>query len=67
MAKNTFHISNFGSFGGNLPQDSEGYCHLTISGWVKAGKTREEARELAKAAKEAVADAERGLNEWRNK
>jgi hypothetical protein len=67
MSKTTFHASNFGSFGGNLPTDTEGYVHLTIKGWIAAGYSRDEARELAARAKEAVADAEKALENWRSK
>lgn len=67
MTTKSFHISNFGSFGGALPQDQEGYCHLTAKGWAEAGYSRDEARELAARAKEATADAERALAEWQSR
>ena len=67
MNATTFHASNFGKFGSMLPTDSEGYTHTTIRGWMGAGKSRSEARELAVAAKEAVAEAEQRLAEWQEK
>lgn len=68
MAKTTsFHHTNFGSFGGSLPTDCQGYVHLTVKGWMDAGKSREEARELARTAKAAVAEAEEALDAWRSK
>lgn len=66
MKTTTFHHTNFGSFGGMLPTDNEGYVHLTIKGWVDAGYSRAEARERAARAKEATREAEESLNEWRN-
>jgi len=60
----TFHVSNFGSFGGSLPRDNDGYCHLTVKGWRDAGYSRDDARELAARAKEATAAAERELADW---
>lgn len=65
MSATTFHHTNFGSFGSMLPTDAEGYVHLTVKGWVDAGKGRTEARELAQAAKQATAEAEAALAEWR--
>jgi hypothetical protein len=62
----TFHATNYGRFGDSLPTDSEGYCHLTVKGWRDAGYSTEEAREKAKAAKEAVREADAALAEWRN-
>ncbi len=51
---------------GALPTDGEGYCHTTVRGWLRAGKSRAEAREMAAVAKEAVAEAEARLAEWQN-
>jgi hypothetical protein len=47
----SFHLSNLGSFGGNLTADIDGYVYTTISG-VMSGRwdgkmTREHAREIA--------------------
>jgi hypothetical protein len=64
MKTKTFHVSNFGSFGGHLPCDSDGYCHLTIKGWSDAGYSVADARELAATAKEAVKEAEVALATW---
>jgi hypothetical protein len=66
MKTTTFHASNFGSFAGGLPTDNEGYVHLTIKGWMGAGYSRDDARELAARAKEAVAAADKSLEQWRN-
>ena len=63
----TFHSSNFGAFGGALPTDNDGYVHLTIKGWVDAGYSRDEARELASRAKDATAEAEKALADWQSK
>lgn len=62
----SFHHTNFGRFGGGLPTDSEGYVHLTIAGWMRAGYSRENARELVKRAKAATAAAEEALAKWRD-
>ena len=66
MKTTTFHATNYGSFGGMLPTDSEGYCHLTVKGWRGAGYGQSEARELAARAKEAVREADAALAEWRD-
>ena len=69
----SFHVSNFGSFGGNLPCDLDGYCHLTAEAWLAAPMDamspidEEQAEELAEEARVAVEAAEAGLAEWRSK
>lgn len=63
----SFHATNYGMFGGALPTDREGYCHLTVRGWRKAGYSAAEARELARRAKEAKREADAALAEWRSK
>jgi hypothetical protein len=63
----TFHASNYGRFGAGLPVDSEGYCHLTVRGWLDAGYSRTEARERAARAREAVREADAALAAWRAK
>ena len=66
----SFHVTNYGSFSGNLPRDLDGYCHLTAEGWLSAPMdgmtemTAELAEELAAQAREAVEDADAGLAEW---
>lgn len=64
-ATKTFHASNYGRFGAMLPTDTHGYVHLTIAGWVRAGYSRDEARELARNAKAAVREADEALVQWR--
>lgn len=66
-ATKSFHHTNFGSFGGILPTDNEGYVHLTVQGWIDAGYSRADARERAQQAKEATREAEAKLAEWRAK
>ena len=68
---NSFHKSNFGAFGGNLPTDLDGYVHRTQAAWLAApmdeiaGKmTRAEASQKASDARHAVKEAEAGLAEW---
>lgn len=67
----SFHVSNFGAFGGALPRDMDGYCHLTAAGWLAAPMDgeidAEQAEEMAQAARDAVAAAEAGLDEWRGR
>ena len=70
----SFHNSNLGWFGGNIPVDLDGYVHLTIEGWLAAPMdgmtemTREEARDLAKKSRDATrrAEAELALYNSRN-
>ena len=64
--KTSFHASNYGRFASMLPADSEGYCHLTVAAWIKAGYTQAEACERAERAKDAVRDADEALAAWRN-
>ena len=64
----SFHISNLGSFVGNLTADMDGYVHTTISG-VMSGRwdgkmDRDTAREIARHNKAELAEAEAELSEW---
>ena len=72
----SFHKNNLGSYGANLTADMDGYVHTTIGEWMAANvdfgnakMTREQlrdwAREQAAESRKQVADAERGLAEWR--
>jgi len=69
--KTSFHISRYGMFGGHLPADLDGYCHLTVEGWLNARMdafthmTKELARELAREARRAVRRADRAIERWR--
>ena len=65
MTTTTFHKVNYGMFGERLPTDTEGYVHLTVDGWRKAGYSVPEARRLARAAREAVRVADEALARWR--
>lgn len=65
----TFHASLYGSFGGGLRPDRDGYVHTTRDA-VHAGEwgeslTDEEADEIAAHNVGAVADSERELAAWR--
>jgi hypothetical protein len=69
--RTSFHVSRYGMFGGNLPADLDGYCHLTPRGWLGARMdaairmTKELARELAREARRAVRRADRAIERWR--
>ncbi len=77
MRTSSFHKSNLGDFGKNLPCDISGYVHTTIKGWMGAnldalfwdGYTYEQkrdcCREMARGAREAVRAAEKELANWR--
>ena len=72
----SFHKSNLGSFGENLTADMDGFVHTTISGWMSANvdfagermtskQLRDWARSQATESREQVANANKGLAEWR--
>jgi hypothetical protein len=69
--RTSFHVSRYGMFGGNLPRDLDGYCHLTVKGWLGARMdaaihmTKKLARELAREARRAVRRADRAIERWR--
>ena len=77
MKTTSFHKTNLGAFGKNLPCDLDGYVHTTIKGWMAAhldalawdGYTykqkRDCCREMARGAREAVRAAEKELANWR--
>lgn len=77
MKTTSFHKSNFGRFGENLPSDLDGYVHITITGWMSApldglawsgytaAQKREQCKEMAAEAREAVKAASEGLANWR--
>lgn len=72
----SFHKSNLGAFGENLPCDLNGYVHTTTEGWMCApldgmawqdydeDAKEERCEEMAAEAREAVALAEKALAEW---
>ena len=72
----TFHKSNLGDFGKNLPCDRQGYVHTDIEGWLgadmgadlagySAAEKRDWAKEQADNAREATKEAHAALAEWR--
>lgn len=69
--KTAFHVSNFGSFGGNIPTDIDGYCYLTAEEWINDANMdamteldEESAEELADLAVETVNEAREAVAEW---
>ena len=76
MQTTSFHKSNLGTFGENLPCDIDGYVHLTAEGWINSRMdwgdyTEEEiedrSEELAENARKATEEAEKALAEWQAK
>lgn len=75
MSTKSFHKTNLGSFGANLPCDLSGYVHLTQKAWMAApmdwagdddrGYRLQRCKEMAAEAREAVASSEKALGEWR--
>lgn len=75
-ATTSFHKSNLGTFGANLPADLAGYVHLTAEGWMTApldgmawqgyddDAKQERCEEMATEAREAVEAAEKELAAW---
>ena len=74
----SFHITNYGSFGSNIPCDIDGFAHTTQAGWMGAnideggvrGSRKDRlgrCRALAARTKEAVKTADRGLAAWRSR
>lgn len=78
----SIHVSNFGSYGGNIPTDLDGYTHTTAKGWLDAlsagrvdtgtesvadlGEWQEWAEAQASAARDAVGAANDELQRWRD-
>lgn len=70
----SFHKSNFGKFGDNLPCDLDGYVHTTIKAWMAAkvdegsSSTSIDKYEWAKAkveeTRKAIKEAEDLLETW---
>ena len=71
----SFHASNYGSLGGGIPTDLEGYAHTTIAGWMSArmdwgtgrasrSERLDACRELAARVREAVREADSALARW---
>lgn len=72
----SFHRSNLGSFGENLPCDMNGFVHMTAAAWKEAPVDMPRAdrddedymdewsEEMAEKTREAVAAAEAGLADW---
>lgn len=75
----SFHKSNLGSFGENLPCDLDGYVHTTAEGWMNSrmdayawqnydDEAKEErCEEMAAEARCAVEESEKALGEWQKK
>ena len=72
----SYHVSNFGSFGGNIPADEDGFTHTSVQGWLHApvdwgypdpgyAWKKEWAREAAAKARDEIASAERAIEQWR--
>ncbi len=73
----SFHKTNMGRFGESLPCDIDGYVHLTAEAWLAApvdmssadradeDYMAEWAEDQAEATRQAVADSEAALAEWR--
>ena len=65
----SFHASVFGMFGTHIPTDLDGYAHLSKMAWLSAPMfdelTDEMAQELADQTCLAVAEAKRGVDDWR--
>lgn len=69
----SFHKSNYGSFGGGFRADMDGYVHLTAEAvlggnWDAMGGDmgEEMAEEIAEHNVAAMEKADAGLEEWRN-
>ena len=61
----SFHYTMYGSCGGGLPRDLDGFVHLTAAGWLAAPMdgagepmTPEQAEELAERARAETRYAE---------
>jgi hypothetical protein len=78
MAK--YHVTRFGSFGGGIPTDMDGYTYTTAREWMSANVDwaghkpsrrdpyfRDWAEERADTARHAIAAAEDAIMEWRRK
>lgn len=74
MKTTKYHVSNLGSFAGNIPTDLDGYTYLTAKGWLNESNMdamvemdEDYAEELAADARRATAAAEEGIGEWQEK
>ena len=79
MTTTSFHKSNLGSFGTDLPCDLNGYVHTTAAAWLDApmdisDSDRADADYMAEWAAEmaaqtiaAVAESEKALADWQEK
>ena len=75
----SFHKSNLGSFGDDLPCDLNGYVHTTAEAWLAAPMDISEsdradddymaswAAERAEETRSAVAESEKALADWQAK
>jgi NAD(P)H-dependent FMN reductase len=67
----TYHVSTWRRCGQYLPKDLDGYTHTSIREWLAAplycGAERRYdcARELAREAREAIAEADAAVSAWR--
>lgn len=67
----SYHVMNFGKFGGNIPRDLQSYTHTTPQEWAKSpndwgptGRSVELCKELAERSREEIAKAEKALAQW---
>jgi len=78
ICRMSFHITNYGSFGGSIPRDIDGFAHTTQAGWMRANideggmrNTRPvrlaHCKELATRTRDAVKAADRRLAAWRSR
>jgi predicted DNA-binding protein (MmcQ/YjbR family) len=67
----SYHISNLGMFGKNIPTDINGYIHLTKEDWMNApmdGKVNEDmAEQLAEQSRNATQQSEKEISNWQHK
>ena len=80
MSNNTtttsYHISNLGKYGADVPRDQQGYVHLTAEAWLSAPMDisaedraddqymQQWAEEQATAAREATDAATAAIEQW---
>lgn len=66
-----YHISNWGSYGTNIPHDRKGQARTSIKD-VLAGDyggykpTKDEAAEIAAETRQAISEADKRVNRWRS-
>lgn len=67
----SYHVNNFGKFGGNIPRDLQGFTHTTPEEWGAApmdwggcGAMVEDCEDLAERSIRAIDAAENALARW---